>query len=70
MRKPKTPATFEEWFALERYLFYDESEFDKSHQEAWDAATLAERERCAKVAEDRDSPIGNAIAAAIRKGEP
>lgn len=42
---------------------------------AWDAATLAERERCAKLAEGFVGPphvdgYGHEIAAAIRSGEP
>lgn len=41
---------------------------------AWEAATLAERERCAKVCEeivkaDHLKIIGKAFAEAIRKGE-
>jgi hypothetical protein len=69
--------TFEKWWAdfqetdeYKRDSFY----WDDAAKAVWQAATLAERERAAKVAETHDADYwddhaGQDIAAAIRKGE-
>jgi len=63
-----TREAFEAWWsdpaAPEGPLFTTEQHC----WQAWQAATLAERERCAKVCDANPTMIGALIAAAIRKG--
>lgn len=61
------PTTFEEWWENEPF----KSATAPAHlcKRAWQSATAAERERCAKVAEDHPQHRGATIAAAIRKGK-
>ena len=53
--------TFKEWFLQQPLV--DQYERHYSHEEIWNAATLAERERCLNICKDhqRDWNLGDSI---------
>jgi len=68
-------AAFEAWCAIGNpsYRSDDDSTVNRRDWRVWQAATLIERERAAKVADAMDCAdrcgVGGDVGAAIRKGE-